>query len=96
LEEKGKKNKKKKGKPLFLQPFLQYAVKNLNEYNSQFSMGNKPDWRIKEALMYSIGSIRDEILDQKELKNEQLEQMLATFILPELQSPIAALRLRAC
>jgi hypothetical protein len=31
-------------------------------------VGNTPDWRIKEALMYTLGSLSEEILKQKEIK----------------------------
>jgi len=53
------------------------------------------DWRIKEALIFAIGTLRDEISDQKDLKAE-MENMLKTYVLPELSSEIPLMRSRAC
>jgi len=30
--------------------------------------GQKPDWRIKESLIFSIAVLHDEIMSQKDLK----------------------------
>ena len=45
--------------------------------------------------MYAIGILKDEIYTQKDLK-AQMEQMLVTFVLPELNSEQPFMRLRAC
>ena len=59
---KGKKKSKKNVKPDYLHKFLEFAVKNLNEFNTKIESGEGADWRIKEALMYSISTLIDEIL----------------------------------
>lgn len=56
-----KEDKKKKTKPEFLQKFLGFAVQNLNQYNDAIQTSSGADWRIKEALMYCIGTLSDEI-----------------------------------
>jgi hypothetical protein len=45
--------------------------------------------------MFAIGTIRDEIASQKELK-AQMEAMLKTHILPEFNSAQPMMRSRAC
>jgi len=61
---------------------LQYCVQNLTQYQTNVQQGIDADWRIKEAIMFAIGTIRDEIVSQKDLK-VQMEQMLLIHILPE-------------
>ena len=65
---KRKKNSKKAPKPDYLHGFLQYAVSNLTTYQNMISSGTTTDWRIKEAIIFAIGTIRDEIVSQKDLK----------------------------
>ncbi len=45
--------------------------------------------------MFAIGTLQDEIEGQADL-NEQMEQMLVQFVLPELKSEQPFMRLRAC
>ena len=45
--------------------------------------------------MYAIGILESEILAEKDLK-AQMEQMLISYILPELTSEQPFMRLRAC
>ena len=59
---KKKKGKKKAPKPDYLGGFLQFALDNLNTYATNLQAGTPTDWRIKEALMFAIGTIRDEIV----------------------------------
>ena len=92
---KSKKGKRVDPKPDYLFGYIQWAVKNLREYDEMVAAGQNPDWRIKEALMYTIGTLRDEIMNQKTMKNE-MEQMLVTFVLPELKNAQPFLRQRAC
>jgi hypothetical protein len=80
--QKKKKNSKKSPKPDYLHDFLQYCVQNLTQYQNNVQQGIDADWRIKEAIMFAIGTIRDEIVSQKDLK-VQMEQMLFIHILPE-------------
>ena len=57
-----KSNKKdKNAKPDYLIPFLNYAVTNMNNYIQAVQAGQNPDWRIKEALLCSIGHLRNKI-----------------------------------
>jgi len=58
---------KKKGKPDFLYPFLTYATSNMVEYQQMIASGANPDWRIKEALLLAVGSLRETIDQQKKL-----------------------------
>jgi importin-7 len=74
---------------------LHFTVENLEQYNQKINMNEGADWRIKEALMFAIGTIRDEIESQKDLK-KQMEQMLMSYVLPELTSDQPFMRLRAC
>lgn len=76
------KSNKKNKKPDFLHSFLQYCATNLNQYKEQ----PNPDWRIKEAILYAIGSLREKIDDYKELK-QLMEPMMIQHVLPELKSP---------
>lgn len=75
------KSNKKSKKPDYLHQFLQYCVNNLNEYNNQQS----PDWRIKEAILYSIGSLRDQVNNFRDLRR-LMEPMMTSHVLPELKS----------
>ena len=64
-----KSDKKTKGsQPDYLSQFLGFAVKNLNEYNAKIANNEVIDWRIKEALMFAIGTIRESIWKVKEIK----------------------------
>jgi hypothetical protein len=56
--------KKKRSKPIYLFKFLEFCVRNLNEYASHPGA----DWRIKEAILYAIGSLMDSIKERKKLK----------------------------
>ena len=60
---------KKGKKPDYLHKFLEFVVKNLDEYNNQIKANPDTDWRIKESLMYSIGTLREQIRRQKDLKS---------------------------
>ena len=65
---KSKKGKRIAPKPDYLFGYIQWAFQNLKEYDEKAAAGQNPDWRIKEALMYTIGTLRDEIMDQKTMK----------------------------
>ena len=51
------KSNKKRKKPDYLHSFLNYCGENLIAYTQQAS----PDWKIKEALLFCIGMLRDNI-----------------------------------
>lgn len=50
---------------------------------------------LKDGALYLVGSMATVLLDSKRMSS-QMEPFLASFVLPELQSPIPHLRLRAC
>ena len=85
-----KKNKKQK-RPDFLKSFLEYCYTSLVEFNQQ---PVTPDWRIKEAILYAIGSLFEDLNAYKELR-QQMEPMVMQFVLPELSSPQPFLQMRA-
>lgn len=58
-KQKGK--KKSAVAPEFLFPFLAYVAQNLREYSEKTAAGQNADWRIKEALLHSVGMIKDEV-----------------------------------
>lgn len=57
-------------KPEYLHKFLGFAIQNLEQYNLKIQSEEGADWRIKEALMFSIGTLKDEIDSQKDLKKQ--------------------------
>jgi hypothetical protein len=85
------KSKKKAKRPDFLKKFLQFCVKTLVEFNQQQV---QPDWRIKEAILYAIGSLYQDLYAYSELRRE-LEPMVKQFVLPELVSQQPFLQMRA-
>jgi len=40
-------------------PFLGFASDNMQQYASALAQGAQPDWRVKEALLYTIGSLNE-------------------------------------
>ena len=82
------KSSKKNKKPDYLNKFLEFCLSNLNQYQQQ----PEPDWRIKEAILFSIGSLVDQIRPQRDLN---LEAMMSTHVMPELQNTQPFLRMRA-
>jgi hypothetical protein len=90
-----KKKKVKNPKPDYLHKFLAFTAKNLNEYQEKLQSGQGADFRIKEALMFAISCIIDEISSQKDLK-ANMEQMLSHYVLQELHNEQPFMRLRAC
>ena len=55
-------------KPDYLQNFVQFVIKHLVEYDEKVATGQSMDWRIKEALLLILCSIRDNIVGAKEIK----------------------------
>ena len=89
------KSVKKQKKPDYLIPFLTFATNNMTMYNDEKQKNANPDWRIKEALLFAVGSLCGQIAEQKEL-NKSMEPMLMTHVMPELNSDQPFLRSRAC
>ena len=56
------------GKPDCLRNFLESAVKFFDEYAARLGAVDPADWRIKESLMYAIGTIRDNHEKKDELE----------------------------
>lgn len=54
--------------PDYLRGFMEFAVKNFNEYTTKRQANEPVDWRIKESLMHAIGTVKDHILVHDEFK----------------------------
>lgn len=65
-------------------------MKGMQEYKDQLESGANPDWRIKEALLYAVGSL-NEIIRMHEDMKRSIEHMLQAFVLPDLTSTNAPL-----
>lgn len=85
---------KKRGKPDYMHAFIEFVVQHLNEYKERVNTNQQVDWRIKEALIFAIGTIKDELEKDKEV-NGQMEAMLLNHVLPELSNAHPMMRLRA-
>ena len=57
--------------------------------------GGSPDWRVKEALLYSIGSLNEIIGLHSDLARN-IEPMLKAHVMPDFTSPHPLLRSRSC
>jgi hypothetical protein len=57
----GNKKKSRATKPDYLVPFLGFASNNMQQYSDAARAGNNPDWRIKEALLFAVGSLNEVI-----------------------------------
>ena len=90
-----KSDKKKGAKPDYLIPFLNFAADNMKQYNEQLAAGANPDWRIKEALLHSIGNISETISFDKDIVSS-IEPMLLTHVLPFLTCDNPYLKHRSC
>lgn len=76
-------------------PFLSFASNNMQQYSDAVQAGSNPDWRVKEALLYAIGSLNEIIGLHKDLARN-IEPMLKTHVLPDFTSPHPLLKSRAC
>lgn len=90
-----KSQKGRKNKPDYLVPFLGFASNNMQQYAEALAAGSNPDWRVKEALLYSVGSLNETLALYKDLE-KNIEPMLQTHVLPDFQSAQPLLRARAC
>ena len=84
-----------KKKPDYLVPFLGFASNNMQQYTDAVQAGNNPDWRIKEALLFAVGSLNEVIGLHKDLA-ANIEPMLKAHVLPDFNSPYPLLKSRAC
>ena len=76
-------------------PFLSFASNNMQQYADAVASGANPDWRIKEALLFSIGSLNEVISLYPDLV-ANIEPMLKAHVLPDFSSPHLLLKSRAC
>lgn len=90
-----KTTKGRKQKPDYLMPFLNFASTNMQEYADAVAQGANPDWRVKEALLYAIGSLNETIGLHADLARN-IEPMLKAHVMTDFQSPHPLLRSRAC
>ena len=77
-----KTQKGRKVKPDYLVPFLGFASNNMQQYADALAAGKNPDWRVKEALLYAVGSLNDTIRLFSDLA-KNIEPMLKTHVLPD-------------
>ena len=77
-----KTTKGRKNKPDFLMPFLSFASTNMQQYSDAVQAGSNPDWRVKEALLYAIGSL-NEIIGLHEDLARNIEPMLKAHVMSD-------------
>jgi hypothetical protein len=82
------KSTKKAKQPDYLRGFLQFCAQTLTQYAQAQAAGQGAgiDWRIKESILYGIGSLLEKINFYKELR-ATVEPMMINFVLPELRNP---------
>lgn len=66
-------------------PFLKFATDNMSQYAEAVAAGGNPDWRVKEALLFAMGSLNEVISLHKDLK-KSIEPMLQGHVLPDFKS----------
>mmetsp|Transcript_42364 Transcript_42364/g.55849 ORF Transcript_42364/g.55849 Transcript_42364/m.55849 type:complete len:774 (-) Transcript_42364:479-2800(-) len=90
-----KTQKGRKNKPDYLMPFLGFTSNNMQQYADGLASGANPDWRVKEALLFAVGSLNETVRLYDDL-SKNIEPMLKTHVLPDFQSGHPMLRARAC
>lgn len=90
-----KTQKGRKNKPDYLMPFLNFAADNMMQYSTALAQGGNPDWRVKEALLFSIGSLHEIVGLYSDLARN-IEPMLKAHVLPDFASAHPLLKSRAC
>ena len=90
-----KTQKGKKQKPDYLVPFLGFVSNNMQQYADALQSGANPDWRVKESLLYAVGSL-NEIIGMHDDLAQNVEIMLKAHVLPDFTSQYPLLRSRAC
>lgn len=73
---------------------MMFCAKNLTDYKQALSAGTNVDWRIKEAILFAIGGLLEEINPYKQLR-QTVEPMLIEHVMSELENPQPFLRMRA-
>ena len=80
-----KTTKGRKKKPDFLVPFLGFVSTNMQQYADALQAGGNPDWRVKESLLYAVGSL-NEVIGLHDDLAQNVEAMLKFIVnetLPE-------------
>ena len=78
----------------YLKTFFTYAAFCM--MNNQDPRTHQPlDLLLKEALLWALGILKDEIFNDEQLKG-QMETILEQYVLPEFKNQIGFLRARAC
>jgi hypothetical protein len=67
----------------------------MTEYNTKVANGETPDFRIKEALLFIVGSLEQEISRNVQMR-DNMEQMLKSHVASELTGNVSFLKARAC
>jgi hypothetical protein len=67
----------------------------MTEYNTQVANGATPDFRVKEALLFIVGSLEQEIARDTNLR-ANMEHVLKTHVAGELTGNVPFLQARAC
>ena len=80
-----KSQKKKKVKPDYLMPFLNFASNNMQQFADAVEAGANPDWRVKEALLFALGSLQETIGLHADLA-ASIEPMLKAHVFPDFTS----------
>jgi hypothetical protein len=84
--------KAKKKQPVYLKGFLTFCARNLIDYARGVVAAD--GWRIKEAILFAIGTQLEDVSAYKELQ-AMVEPMLGEHVLPELsnaQQPFLRMR----
>ena len=81
-----KQNRKQKVSD-YLQNYLQVLAQNLEQTHE--------DFRVKEAILHSLGNLKEHLGRSLELQ-ASLEPLLQQFVFPELSSTNPFMRARAC
>ena len=80
-----KSQKGRRIKPDHLMPFLNFASNNMQQYADEVAAGANPDWRVKEALLFSVGSLQGTIEKHADLA-ASIEPMLKAHVFPDFTS----------
>ena len=54
----------------------------MQQYSDALAAGQNPDWRVKEALLFAIGSLSETVIKFGDLA-KNIEPMLKSHVLPD-------------